>query len=125
MSRLCFQTSCRPDNKTIIANAHSSHLPQLPNHSVTQLLNCDHNLIDDSDYQDTSTQQVDFRNQHHSHTMVSRIQITIGSQKEQKESEPSRMSISDVKNKTSEECTRYPGLMCTWTSLSLWKSGHV
>ena len=125
MSRLCFPTSCRPNNQTIIVDAHSSHLPQLPNHSVTQLLNCDHNLIDDSDYQDTSIPLVDFRNQHHSHTMVSRIQIIIGNQMEQKESEPSRMSISDVENKTSEECTRYPGLMRTWTSLSSWESRHV
>ena len=64
-----------------------------------QLLNCNHRLIDDPDYQDISIQLVDFRNQHHFHTMLSRTQFIIGSKIEQKESEPSRMSISDVKTR--------------------------
>ena len=32
--------------------------------ATAQLLNCNHNLIDYSDYQDTSIPVVDFRNQH-------------------------------------------------------------
>ena len=42
---------------------------------------------------------VDFRNQLHFHTMSSRIQIIVGSTKEQKESELNRMLISDVKTR--------------------------
>ena len=47
----------------------------------------------------TSIHLVDLRNQHHFRFMLPRIRIIIGFAMEQNESEPNRMSISDVKTR--------------------------